>query len=85
MILFDIINRTILDDERKEIFNFLCRPIISLNKIQTNEFEEFYNIYKGEDFYKFIINIQELNKKPEKKTKDNKLISLAKEKLKEFC
>ena len=85
MILFDIINRTILDDERKEIFNFLCRPIISLNKIKTNEFEEFYNIYKGEDFYKFIINIQELNKKPEKKTKDNKLISLAKEKLKEFC
>ena len=84
MILFDIINRIILEDDKKDIFNFLCRPIISVKKNQTNELNEFYNIYKEEDFDKFINNIQDLSKKSEKINKDNQLISIAKEKLKEY-
>ena len=84
MILFDNINRIIFDNDKKDIFNFLCRPIISVKKNQTNELNEFYNIYKEEDFDKFINNIQDLSKKSEKINKDNQLISIAKEKLKEY-
>ena len=34
MILFDIITKTILDDDRNNIINLLCRPVISLKNNQ---------------------------------------------------
>ena len=41
MILFDIMNQTIIDNERNDIINFLCRPIISSHQNQTEEFWAF--------------------------------------------
>ena len=84
MILFDIMNQTIIDNERNDIINFLCRPIISPHQNQTEEFEHFYKSYKKEDFEKFKNNIKELMKKPEKDDKENKLISISKKRLKAF-
>ena len=84
MFIFDIMNRTILDDDKKNILNFLCRPTISVNESQKNEFEEFYKIYGDKDFDKFTKNIEELIRKPHKHNKEKRLISYSKEHLKEF-
>ena len=84
MIRFDIINQTLLDENRKDIINFLCRPVISVNNTSKDKFDEFYNVYKDKDFEKFAGNIQELIKKPQKMDIDNKLISISKAHLKEF-
>ena len=84
MILFDIINRTILDDNKKEIINFLCRPIISVNGNEKQEFHKFYKKYKERDFEKFINNLEGLLNKPEKSNKENKLISTSNKHLKAF-
>ena len=50
MLLFDIMNKTLLDNNKKTIINFLCRPIIANNKETNNEFEEFYKNYQKENF-----------------------------------
>ena len=84
MILFDIMNRTIIDNERNDIINFICRPIISSEQNQTEEIGQYYKNYKEEDFEKFKNNITELMKKPQKVEKENKLISISKEHLKAF-
>ena len=84
MILFDIINTTILDNDRNDIINFLCRPIISVKHNQKKEFNKFYKIYKEKDFDKFIINMQELRQKPNIKETESKLISISKEHLKKL-
>ena len=84
MILFDIMNQTIIDKERNDIINFICRPVISSEKNQTKELGQFYKSYKEEDFFKFKNNIKELMIKPNKDDKENKLISISKEHLKVF-
>ena len=84
MILFDIMNQTIIDKERNDIINFICRPVISSEKNQTKELGQFYKSYKEEDFEKFKNNIKELMIKPNKDDKENKLISISKEHLKVF-
>ena len=81
MILFDLINKTILDNCKKDIINFLCRPVISVNKNQKIEFEEFYKSYKEKDFDKFTKNVHELVKKSHKNAEDIKWISISKEHL----
>ena len=84
MILFDIINKFIIDEDKTPILNFLCRPIISLNKNEKNIFDDFYKIFKERDFNKFSNKIIELNKKPKEKEKQIKFISLSHEHLKNF-
>ena len=84
MILFDIMTKTILDDDRNNIINLLCRPVISLKNNQKKEFNKFYNNYKEQDFNKFANDINELLKKPKKEGRENKLISLVKGELKKF-
>ena len=84
MILFDIMNSTIIDNERNDIINFICRPIISSDKNQSYEFCQYYKSYKEEDFEKFKNNITELMKKPQKEDKENKLISISKTHLEAF-
>ena len=84
MILFDIMNSTIIDNERNDIINFICRPIISSDKNQTYEFCQYYKNYKEEDFEKFKNNITELMKKPQKEDKENKFISISKKHLEAF-
>ena len=82
MILFDILNRTFLDDNKKEIVNFLCRPIITVNKNEKNSCDEFYKIYSEKDFDKFVNNIKGLAKKPDKTDMENRLISISNGQLK---
>ena len=84
MILFDILHRTILDNKRNDVINLLCRPVISLKQNKNNDFSDFYKSYKKKDFEKFVNNIQDLIQKPEKEERENKLISISKDHLKEF-
>ena len=84
MILFDIINRTILSEDKKDIINFLCRPIVSCNKSQKNDFEEFYKHYKENDFDKFENYIRKLLDKPNKANKEQNLVVILNEHLEEF-
>ena len=84
MILFDLLNQLILDDSKKTIVNFLCRPIISLNTKQKNPFEEFYKNYREKDFKKFYQEIQDLSQIENKDEKANKLISVSNEHLQKF-
>lgn len=82
MILFDIINQTLIDSNQKILINFLCRPIISIDKPNKSEFSEFYKNYKEKDFKKFYEEIQELSQKTNKQSMDNKLLSLSADHLK---
>ena len=84
MILFDIMNKTILDDKKKNIINFLSRPILSLNKDRNEENKLFYDNYKEKDFDNFYDDFIELNKKPDKKNREKKLLYLSKQQLNEL-
>ena len=85
VMLFNIINETILDDHVKSIVNFLSRPIISINKDNAkNDIEEFYRSYKENDFNKFSDEFMKLVQKPKKEIRERKLISLANKHLKDF-
>ena len=84
MILFDIMQNTLLDDDRNDIINLLCRPVISLKKPKKNEYNNFYRNYRKQDFEKFSNNIQELIQKSKKEIREDKLISISKEYLKDF-
>ena len=84
MILFDIMKQTVIDNERNDIINLICRPLISEVKIRKNESDDFYRNYKEEDFEKFFNNILDLVQKPEKSEKEKKLVSISKEHLKKF-
>ena len=87
MILIDIINETILDDKTKHIINFVSRPILSLEKNNSNNLQRkniFYEGYKENDFEKFYEEFLEFMKKPNKESKEQKLISVSKRQLKEL-
>ena len=76
MLLFDIFNKTVIDDSKKSIINFLCRPILSLNENEEDKFSEFYHNYKEKDFDSFILNISKLINKYPKEEREKKLASL---------
>ena len=82
MIFFDITNQINIDNNNKTIFNFLSRPIISLEKNQKNEFDDLYRTYKEKDFKKFSDEIQNLAQKPSKNHMEDKLLSVSNEHLK---
>ena len=84
MILFDIMQKTLLDNDRNDIINLICRPVISLKNLKKNENNYFYKSYRKQDFEKFSNNIQELMQKSKKDIRENKLISISKEYLKDF-
>ena len=82
--LFDIINKTILDENVKGIINFLCRPIISVNNEIKKDNYNFYRSYKENDFIVFSEELTNLIEKKEKKIKEKKLIYLPNEHLKDL-
>ena len=84
MILFDIMQKTLLDNDRNDIINLICRPVISLKNLKKKENNYFYKSYRKQDFEKFSNNIQELMQKSKKNIRENKLISISKEYLKDF-
>ena len=84
MILFDIINQTILEDNKKKIINFLCRPVININQKAKYKDQEFYNNYREKDFNRYYDCIQDLVQKPQKEDREMRLISVSNEHLREF-
>ena len=84
MFLFDIINQTILDENKKNIINLLSRPVISMNNKEEKEEEVFYKNYKKEEFDKYFEGFIKLSEKKYKEKKEKKLIILANKYLKEF-
>ena len=84
MFLFDIINQTIIDGKKKDIINFLSRPLISIHKKEKEEDEIFYKDYEESEFDKVYEGIVELVQKSEKEKKEEKLIRLANQNFKEF-
>ena len=83
-ILFDVMNQTMIDHNKRTILNFLSRPVISVNKKTKNEFNEFYRNYKERDFNKYYDNIQELAQKQKKDPREEMLLTISNEHLKSF-
>ena len=81
MLLFDIVNKSIIDNKNKSIFNFLCRPIISMDNSYNNELNVFYERYKEKDFDNFYGDMNELILKSQKNSTESKLISFSREHL----
>ena len=84
MILLDIINNTIIDDKKRDILNFLSRPIISLNKNKNERQDIFYENLFENDFDKFYNSIYELSRKANKSDYEKRLVNYSKEQLKEL-
>ena len=84
MILIDIINETLLGTYKKDIINFLSRPLLTINKDGQKEFSQFYQDYTENDFNKFFDGISELMQKAEKNEREKNLIFLVNKNLKEF-
>ena len=84
ILLFDIINKTILNDDKKDLINFLCRPVISANNNQKDEFDDFYKRYKEDNFDKFTKEFHLFFSKPEKSQKEKNLILVLEKHLENF-
>ena len=84
MILFDIINQTVLDDDKRKIINFLSRPVININQKNKYKSDEFYSNFREKDFNKYYDCIQDLVQKPQKEDREIKLISVSNEHLRGF-
>ena len=84
MILIDIINKTILDNDTKDILNFLTRPIISLKDSEEDDMSLFYEKYKNTDFDKFYNELIQISNKKDKRNEEKKLISVCNKQLKKI-
>ena len=84
MFLFDIINQTIIDGKKKNIINFLSRPLISVHKKEKIEEEIFYQDYEESEFDKLYEGIVELEQKDDKEKREEKLMNLVNKSLKDF-
>lgn len=80
-IVFDIMNRTMINSTQKSIINFLSRPVISINKKNKENFEELYKNYREKDFNKFCDNVYEIVEKSKKEKRGDKLITFVNEQL----
>ena len=84
MILLDVFNEILLGDDKKDIFNFISRPLLSIQKDEKYDLSQFYQHYSEKDFNKFYNAISELMQKAEKKEIEKNLIFLVNKNLKEF-
>ena len=84
MILLDVINETLLGHDKKNIFNFISRPLLSIYKDEKYDPSQFYQHYNEDDFNKFYNDISDLIQKSEKKEIEKNLIFLVNKNLKEF-
>ena len=84
MLLFDIMNETVINSETKDIINYLTRPIISYKHNEEEELSLFYNNYKKVDFDKFYEEAIQLSKKIDKRKEEIKLLSICNRHLKEM-
>ena len=84
MFFIDLINENLIDENKKDIINFLCRPILSFNKREEFKLPEIYQNFNDFDFDKFYEEINELNQKQNKEENEKKLILLINKRLKNF-
>ena len=84
MFLLDIMNQILTNNNRKGIIKFLTQPIISINKKEENQLNEFYKNYCEADFDNFNFEVSELIQKTEKRELDKKLLFLSNRQLKEL-
>ena len=84
MMLLDIMNKTLLEENMKNIINFISRPILSLNKNENDELESFYQSYTDSEFEKFSNDIYEYAKKSDKNIIEKKILNISNKQLKEF-
>ena len=84
MLLIDIINQLILEDNMKNIINFISRPIFSSNLNKEKEFESFYQTYTNKDFDKLYDELYEFSKKDDKKLMEEKILNISNKQLKEL-
>ena len=82
MILFDIINETILDDDKKHIINFLSRQVLDLDKEENKDI--FYQNYYEKDFDDFDDSYLNLARLDDKINREKRLMILSKRKLEEY-
>lgn len=82
MILFDLINDSLLSENKKNVLNFLCRPVISLNKNANYKPLRFYENYKSSDFDRFYDSVNDIMQKSKEEIDEKKLISLSNKELK---
>ena len=82
MILFDIINETILDDDKKHIINFLSRQVLDLDKEENKDI--FYQNYYEKDFDDFYDSYLNLARLDDKINREKRLMILSKRKLEEY-
>ena len=84
MILLDILLSTMIDEKKRDIINFLSRPIISSNKNINEKQDIFYaNLFEN-DFDKFYNCVYELSRKANKNDNEKRLINLSIQHLKEL-
>ena len=84
MFLLDIMNKILINNNRKGIIKFLSQPIIYINKREENQLNEFYKSYCEADFDNFNSEVSELIQKTEKSQRDKKLLFLSNRQLKEL-
>ena len=84
VILFDIINKIIIDGNKKQIINLLSRPILSIDNKEKNELDIFYKDYKENEFEKYYDDMIYLLNKPDKENREKNLIELSNKKLKDL-
>ena len=85
MLLLDIFNKTILEENKKNIFEFLIHPKVYMNNNQVNENKKYFVKYCEDDFNNFNDEITNLILKDDKlKKNDKKLISLVNNDLKKL-
>ena len=85
-LLFDVVNQTMIDSNKKTLINFLGRPIININNKgkRKGEFDEFYKTYSEKEFNKYLNKVQEIVEKTEKDERETKLLSISNEHMKGF-
>ena len=83
VLLFEIMQRTLVDDKRNGIINFISRPIIS-TKSEDKELSEFYKDYSNSDFERFHFEINELIQNPRLEKNEINLLSLCNKNLREI-
>ena len=84
MILLDKMNDIALDENKKNILNFLSRPIISLNIDKKYKILQFYKNYRNTDFDRFYDSISQLVHASKRDNGENKLISFSNKGLKDL-
>ena len=74
-ILIDIMNQALINDKMKSMTKFISRPILSINKSEERDIDDFYKDYSANDFDKLYEEIKDV--KQSKMTKaEKKIISL---------